>query len=177
MCPPVLPGLAAVGSFLTSSAGLATLAVAGTAASLYTQARSAAAQEEAIREQLAMVEAEALDTETAEVNDRLRAMRKEQARTRVAAGEAGLQLGGSIELLLKDSLMQAAVSRERTSQNAERERMSARAEANSMLSRVERPTALGAGLQLVSSGVSGWSTGKSIAISRENAAKQIGRGS
>ncbi|MFN3573628.1 MAG: hypothetical protein ACK4TR_08885 [Phenylobacterium sp.] len=156
---------------------MATLAVAGTAANLYADAKSAKAQEAAIREQLAALEAESRETETAEVNDRLRAMRKEQARVRVAAGEAGLQLGGSIELILKDSLMQAGLSNERSRANANRERVSGRAEANSMLSRVSSPTALGAGLQLTTAGVSGWSSGRRIQISRENTAKQIGRGS
>lgn len=176
MCPPALPALAAAGSWLTSAAGLATVAVASTAASIYSQAKTAKWQEQAARDQLALIEEQSQDTQAAEINDRLRAMRKEQARTRVAAGEAGLQLGGSIEMLLKDSVMQAGLSVERSNTNAERDRQSARAEANSMLSRIDRPTALGAGLQLASAGASAWASGSSIAIRRKAAAEQIGRG-
>jgi hypothetical protein len=175
MCAPVLPALAAVGSWATSAAGMATIGAATAAAGVYTANVSARAQESAIREQLEALEAESVKTESAETNDRLRAMRKEAARTKVAAGEAGLQLGGSVEMLLKDGLMQASLSGERTHLNAERERKSGRSEANSMLSRVERDTALGAGLKIGSAAMGGWNTGKSIKIARNETAKTEGR--
>lgn len=142
------------------------LAVAGTAASVVSQVQSAKRQEAAIRDQLATTQNEINDKASAEVNDRLREARREQARIKVAAGEAGLKLGGSIDLLLQDSLMQAGLSNERTIGNQERELTAARAEANSMLSRVEKPTILGAGLQLATAGMNGWSSGKSMQISR-----------
>lgn len=152
------------------------LAVASTAATIYSANRAADAQEAAIRDQLSMLEAESVTTETADVNEHLRAMRKEQARIRVAAGEAGLQLGsGSIETLLKDSMMQTSLAASNTRLNAERDRRAARAEANRGLSGIQKDTFLGAGLKLASAGVSGWSQGSSLQISRERAAAQAGR--
>lgn len=152
------------------------LAVTTTAAGIYTANKAADAQEAAIRDQLANLEEESVKTEVAEVNDRLRAMRKEQGRAKAAAGEAGLQLGsGSIETLLKDSLMQTTLGNAGTHLNAGRERRAGRSEANSMLSRIQKDTALGAGLKLASAGVSGWNAGASIQIKRDQIAQQAGR--
>ena len=154
---------------------MAALAITTTAATIYTQNKAASAAEAAIREQLSVAEREITNQEVAEVNDRLRQARKEQARIKVAAGEAGLQLGGSIELLLKDSLMQAQLARERIGMNATAQRHNVRAEANSMLSRIQKDTALGAGLKLASAGVSGWSQGQSLQIARDRIATEAGR--
>lgn len=151
------------------------LAVTTTAASIYSANKLADNQEAAIREQLESLEDESRKTESAETNDRLRAMRKEQARTKVAAGEAGLQLGGSIEALLKDSLMQTSLAGERIGLNNERDRRAGRAEANSMLSNIQKDTALGAGLKLASAGSSAWNTGQSIKIARAGAGQSAGR--
>lgn len=145
------------------------LAVASAAASVVTQVRAAKKQEAAIRDQLAQSEREINNKATAEINERQRAARREQARIKVAAGQAGLQLGGSIDLLLKDSLMQAGLAEERIEENRTTELRGVRSEANSMLSRVESPTLLGAGLQLAQAGVSGYSAGKSLQIARAGA--------
>ena len=149
---------------------MTTLAVASTAASIVGQVQSAKRQEAAIRDQLAVSVDEVNDKATAEVNDRQRAARREQARIKVAAGQAGLQLGGSIEMLLKDSLMQGGLAEERLNDNREAELRNVRTEANSMLSRVERPTMLGAGLQLGTAAMNGYSAGTSLKINRANAA-------
>lgn len=148
---------------------MTTLAVASTAAGIVSQVQSAKRQEAAIREQLAFTEEEINAKASGEVNDRLREARREQARIKVAAGEAGLKLGGSIDLLLQDSLMQAGLANERTLGNRERELRAARQEANSMLSRVEKPTLLGAGLQLASAGMQGYAAGTSMQINRRRA--------
>ncbi len=153
---------------------MAAVAITSTAASIYTSNKAASAANKAIAAQLANTETEINKAETAEINDRMRAARKEQARIKVAAGEAGLQLGGSIELLLKDSLMQSQLSQERTRMNAQSQREAARAEANSMYSRNPKQTALGAGLQLASAGVNGWASGQSMQISREAADRAAG---
>lgn len=145
------------------------LSVASTAASLVSQVKSARVQEAAIREQLATSQNEINDKATGAVNERLREARREQARVKVAAGEAGLQLGGSIDLLLQDITMQAGLSTERIKQNRDNEMANVNAEANSMLSRVERPTLLGAGLQLATAGMNGYSTGTTLKINRRNA--------
>ncbi|WAC60787.1 virion core protein, T7 gp14 family [Brevundimonas sp. SL130] len=148
---------------------MAALAVATTAGGIVAQVRSAKKQEAAIREQLAVSQTEIDNKATAEINDRQRAARREQARIKVAAGQAGLQLGGSIDSLLQDSLMQAGLSEERTLDNRATEQRGVTAEANSMLSRVERPTIVGAALQLGSAGMNGYAQGKSLQIARQNA--------
>lgn len=155
---------------------MTTLAVVSTAASIVSEVKAAKGQEAAIRDQLAVAETEISDKASAEINDRLREARREQGRIKVAAGEAGLRLGGSIDLLLQDSLMQAGLANERTIGNRDRELTAARAEANSMLSRVERPTLLGAGLRLASAGMSGYSSGTSLKIARQNAQINAARG-
>lgn len=152
------------------------LTVASTAASIVSETRAAKAQERAIYDQLAVAETEINDKASAEVNDRLREARREQGRIRVAAGEAGLRLSGSVGLLLQDSLMQAGLANERTLGNREREIDAAYAEANSMLSRNERPTLLGAGLRLASAGLQGYSMGQSLQINRTNAQINAARG-
>jgi hypothetical protein len=152
------------------------LAVASTAASIVTETKAAKTQERAIRTQLEQSNKEINQKATAEVNDRQRATRREQARIKVAAGEAGLQLGGSIDLLLQDSLMQGGLSNERTAQNRENELLSANAEANSMLSRVEKPTLLGAGLRLATAGMQGYSQGTSMKLDRSAAMSRAAGG-
>lgn len=145
------------------------LAVASTAAAVVTEVRASKSQTKAIKTQLAQTNIEIDQKATTELNDRQRATRREQARVKVAAGEAGLQLGGSIDLLLADSLMQSGLAAERTNQNADNERLNATAEANSMLSRVETPSLLGAGLRLATAGMSGYATGRNLQVNRTNA--------
>lgn len=152
------------------------LMIGTTAAQIVTEVKSAKRQEAAIREQLVQVEEEVNDKAAGEINDRLRESRREQARIKVAAGEAGLKLGGSIDLLLQDSLMQAGLSNERTLGNRGRELRAARNEANSMLSRVERPSLLGAGLRIATAGMNGYSMGQSMQISRRTADIQAAQG-
>ena len=152
------------------------LSVATTAASIVSETKAAKNQEAAIRDQLAISEEEIDDKAAGEVNDRLRETRREQARIKVAAGEAGLKLGGSIDLLLQDSLMQGGLSNERTMGNRGRELRASRAEANSMLSRVERPTLLGAGLRLATAGMNGYSAGQSMQINRSTANRNAATG-
>lgn len=151
---------------------MTSLAVASTAASIVSQVRGAKAQEAAIRDQLQAAEQETNSKAVAEINERQRAARREQARIKVAAGQAGLQLGGSIDTLLQDSLMQAGLAEERITDNRDTELRNTRREANSMLSRVESPTLLGAGLQLASSAVSGYSAGKSLQLARAGTASK-----
>lgn len=171
MCEPTTVALMMAAAYATKS-------VVDTVA----QRRAYDDQEAAIREQLAALEDEINETESAEVNDRLRTARKEQARIKVAAGEAGLQLGGSVSLLLTDSLMQAELSNDRTDENAERQLHAGRREANSMLSRVSAPTVLGgivnAGMEAAKGGLQGYAmaggfkvpaaSAKSAQISRVN---------
>lgn len=144
-------------------------AVAASAASIVGQVQSAKYQAEAIQAQFAQNQQEFAAKASAETNDRLREMRREQARVKVAAGEAGLQLSGSIDLLLKDSLMQGQLASTRIEDNRQREVLNAKAEADSMLSRNTSPTVLGAGIQLASAGMSGYAQGTSLKIARQQA--------
>lgn len=84
---------------------------------------------------------------TQEINDRLRAMRREQSRIQVAAGESGLSLGsGSVEAQLQDSLMQAKIANDVSLANRESRKLASDAETRSKLQ--SSTTALGAGLKI-----------------------------
>ena len=150
---------------------LTTLALASTASSLVTEHRAAKNQNQAIAEAFASQQKEITQTQTAEINERQRQARKEQARIRVAAGQAGLQLGGSVQALLADSAMQSSLFQERVSLNADTRRDASAREANSMYSRVQAPSVLGAGLRLASAGAGGYFNGQGLQIQRANAAQ------
>ena len=152
---------------------MTTIAVVGAATETIGQMQSAKAQQKAIDAQLATTQQEIRVAQTAELNERQRVARKEQARIKVAAGEAGLNIGGggSVEALLKDSLMQNQLSAERTNLNAESQQRAAAAEANSMSSRIQSPTILGAGLRIATAGAQGYYGGKSIQLQQSAAAK------
>lgn len=84
---------------------------------------------------------------TAEINNRLREMRREQARIQVAAGEAGLSLGsGSVEALLFDSLQQAELANDTSLANRESRKLASDADTASRLQ--AKTTLLGAGLRI-----------------------------
>jgi len=142
------------------------VAVATSAAGIVGQVQSAKRQQAAIDAQYAQAQKEFAAKASAETNDRLREARREQSRIRVAAGEAGLQLGGSIDLLLKDSMLQSSLAAGRIQDNQGREIDNARAEADSMSSRIDKPTVLSAGLQIANAGLSGYQRGQSIKLSR-----------
>ena len=131
---------------------LATIAVVTTATQVITEVQAAKNQKAAITAQLAESEQQIETKQTAELNDRARAARREQAKIKVAAGEAGLSLTGSVESLLADTVMQQQLSTERTNLNAETEKRSVRAEANSMYSRIQQPSLIGAGLRIAMAG-------------------------
>lgn len=97
--------------------------------------------------------------------------RQEAARIKVAAGQQGLNIGGSVEAMLRDSLMQNNLATERINLNAETQDRAAIAEANSMHSRNTRPTILGAGLRVAVAGGQAYMGGKSLQIARSDAAK------
>lgn len=131
--------------------------VVSTGATIYNQVQSANRQERAIRNQQEVVAQETRDQATGELFDQMRAARREQARIRTAAGEAGLSLSsGSIEGLLNDSEMQGELANDRTVANMESRQRANTAEARSMLSQISKPTALGAGLQLGTAAAGAW---------------------
>lgn len=131
--------------------------VAGTTASVVGQIQSAKAQNKAIAAQAEQVAEENRLSASADMFERDRAARREQARIRTAAGEAGLGLNsGAIENLLMDSAMQNELANDRTLANRESRDKANIAEANSMYSKVQSPTALGAGIQIGASAASAW---------------------
>lgn len=142
------------------------MTTATAAANVVAQTKTANAQEDAINEQRTVVREETRQQTSAELFDRMRAGRREQGKIRAAAGEAGLSLssGGSIENLLLDSAMQVEMAQDRTMANMESRHRANEAEANSMLSRIQKPTALGAGLQIASAAASGWTGVKDAKI-------------
>lgn len=102
----------------------------------------------------------------------MRATRREQARIRTASGEAGLSLqSGTIEQLLLDSAMQGELQGSRTIANMESRNAASTAEAASALSQIQKPTALGAGLQIASSAAAGWSDLEKAKVSKPKTPK------
>ncbi len=148
----------------------AALSVASAAASGVAQIQTAKAQTKAIRAQQAAVREETRQVATAETFDSMRATRREQAKIRTAAGEAGLSLtSGSVEGLLLDSAMQGELNRDRILANLESRQASATAETSSALSRIQKPTALGVGLNLANAAAGGYADINAARISKKNA--------
>lgn len=146
----------------------AALAVASAAAGSVAQIKSANAQTKAINEQQKVVREENRQVASAELFDEMRATRREQAKIRTTAGEAGLSLSsGSIEGLLMDSAMQGEMSRDRVLANLESRNTAANAETSSALSRIQKPTALGAGLNIANAAASGWANIDSANIQKK----------
>lgn len=146
MCDPV-----------SASIALAVVGATQAVGSVIAQSKNAKAQTKAIRAQQERVAEETRDAASAELFDQMRGARREQAKIRTAAGEAGLGLnGGSIEALLFDSAMQMELQGSRTIANMESRQAANNAEAESMLSQVQKPTLLGAGLQIAGAAASGW---------------------
>jgi hypothetical protein len=146
MCDPV-----------TASIAIAVTAVASTGVQIMQQAKVAKAQNKAIANQLDVVNEEARQQATGELFDQMRATRREQARIRAAAGEAGLSTSsGNIEALLSDSAMQGEFAKDRTLANQESRTRANNAEAISMATQVNNVSPLGAGLQLANSAAQGW---------------------
>lgn len=154
MCEPV-----------TAAIVTAALTVATTAGNVVSQIKSANARTKAINDQRAVAREETRQVASAELFDQSRAARREQGRIRAAAGEAGLSIAShSIEGLLFDTAMQAEMSGDRTIANMESRHRANESEANSMLSQIQKPTALGAGLQIASAAAQAWSGVQSAKI-------------
>jgi hypothetical protein len=147
---------------------MAALAVASTAVSVISEVQSAQAQNKAIGAELRQGYQQVAEQQASQMNDRAREARKEHGRMMVAAGEAGLQLSsGSVEAMLLDSEMQKQLADANIRTNAEHQDQNLTGEANRMYSQVQQPSIIGAGLRLVSSGVSGYAAGRSAVLARQ----------
>lgn len=126
---------------------LVAIAAAGTGVETIAQNQIASQQARAINSQLATRRKEIDRAATAEMNNRLREMRREQSRIMVAAGEAGLSLSsGGVENLLLDSVMQAELANDASIANRESRRAAADADAQAAMP--AKTTVLGAGLKI-----------------------------
>ena len=156
MCEPISLGT-----------GLGIASSAAGAVGAYQQAQGQRAALEASARQRA---AELSDQQEVELGERVRAGRRERARLRVAAGEAGLALSsGSFEAQIADSFSQqgqdAGNIRFRGRQSERSLRTGVNAQAASIVG--DSPLALaGAGLQIAGSGLSGYQQGLSIRKAR-----------
>jgi hypothetical protein len=129
------------------------LAAATTAVGVIGQIQSANAANAAIKAQYKAKEHQVDQAAAQEISDRLRQARRDAGRIMVAAGESGLSLGsGGVEGLLTDAAMQASLSNETSLANRESRLEAARTEANSAM--VNKPTLLGAGIQIALAGAS-----------------------
>lgn len=147
MCDPV-----------TAAIVVGVTTVASTGAQLIAASKTAKAQTKALRNQMEASKEETRLEASGELFDSMREARREQGRVRAQAGEAGLSLtSGSVEAMLLDSAMQSELRADRTLSNMEARHRANIAEAESAASRIQKPTALGAGLQLGAAAASAWS--------------------
>lgn len=132
---------------LPAVAAAALIAGATQAVGIIAGNQQAKAYNKAINQQNTLRKKEIDQAATAEINERLREMRREQSRIVVAAGEAGLSLNStSVEALLLDSMQQAELSNDTSLANRESRKIASDAEAQSRMQ--AKTTLLGAGLQI-----------------------------
>lgn len=150
------------------TAALGVVSVASTIGGQIAASKSAKAQERAIRSQQKLVREETRRKATNELFDQMREMRRQQGKIRSAAGEAGLGLhSGAVEGLLFDTAMQKELQGDRTLANMESRHAANTADAASMLSQIQKPTLLGAGLQVGASALSAYSAASKAKIAKD----------
>ncbi len=142
---------------------LATLAVASTAMSEVGKRQAAAAQFGANAAQRKAQNEEIAAKAGQKAGERVKQAQAEQARLLVAAGEAGVG-GQSTALAIADPGVQADFDVADIGANAAFEDRASEARFLSANASVDNPTALSTGLALVTAGVSGYATGKSLEV-------------
>lgn len=127
------------------------LAVATTAVSVVGQIQSANNEAARIQAEHDAKQHE-VDVQTSEqINSRLREARREQGRILVAAGESGLNTASPVvQGLLTDASMQATLANQESLANRASRKRAITAEANADMP--NKPTMLGAGLQIALAG-------------------------
>jgi len=178
MCPPLVAaipalissagaavaagGTAAAGAVgLTATQGLAALSIASMATSMYSQQQAGKAQAKAIGRQEESERQEAKDRAEEQLGETIKAQRQARARALVAAGESGV--GGqsfiaSINQSIQDQDMAAALA----AKNVAFANRATSDRASTARAGIRNPSALEAGLNIASAGVSGYQTGLSI---------------
>lgn len=160
MCEPV------------SATTLAYLSIASAAVGVYAQHQTAKAQRDAIAVQSENEREEIHAQAEEELGQRIRASRERRARERVAAGESGAlgaSFAASINQSIADQDMDAALLAKRSAflQRGVDDR------AGVALSQIRDPSALEAGLQIATAGISGYRTGLGINQLRTAPAKTV----
>ena len=127
------------------------IAVATTATSVIGQIQSANNEAARIQAQHDARQKEIDQKTSAAINERLRQARREQGRIMVAAGESGLNTASPVvQGLLTDASMQATLANQQSLANRASRKAATTAEANALMP--NKPTLLGAGLQIALAG-------------------------
>lgn len=140
---------------------LTVLAIATTGVQLYAESQTAKAQRSAINQQAESEREETLEAGEEELGVRIRAAREARSRTRVAAGESGA-LGASFAAQINQSLSDSNLDAALVSKQIAFGQRNVDDRANVALAGIRSPSALSAGLQIASAGVSGFAKGQSI---------------
>ncbi len=152
---------------------LTVLAIATTGVNLYAQSQTAKAQRNTINQQAENEREETLEAGEEELGVRIRAARESRARARVAAGESGA-LGASFAAQLNQSLSDSNLDAALVAKQIAFSQRNVDDRANVALAGIRSPSALEAGLQIASAGVSGFATGQSIQDRKSAKSKKPG---
>ncbi len=144
-----------------SATTMAYISIASAAVGVYAQQQTAKAQRAQIKSQMENEREEIHEKAEEELGQRIRAQRERRARSRVAAGESGA-LGASFAASLNQSLSDTSMDAALVSKNAAFAQRGVEDRANVALSQIRDPSALEAGLQIATAGISGYQTGLGI---------------
>lgn len=169
MCPPVIAALPAIGTWLTSTAGVLTTTLATTAVSLYAQNEQGKAQAERIGVQAEHEREEAGDAATEKLGVLVRESREKRSRARVAAGESGA-LGASFAASMNQSLDDFETDAALISKNLAFSDRSVTDRETSALANTRGVSALEAGLSIAGAGVGAYNKSIGLAARRKSSA-------
>lgn len=150
-----------------TTATVAYLSIASAAVGTYAAVEQADYQSDLIGVQAENERRETLERNEEEVGQRVRLAREKRGRARVAAGESGA-LGASFAAAMNQSLQDQDNDVALISKNVAFSQRATDDRANSALGSIRDPSALEAGLNIASAGVSGYSTGLSLQAKRDD---------
>lgn len=159
MCEPVSLTMAAL------SVAQAGFGIAGQRSAAKAQFASNAAQREAQNDQIT-------DQASVRAGERVKQQRAEEARLRVAGGEAGIA-GNSFEAMLMDSVFQADMDLGIIGKDAANADAASEARFLSANASVKNPSLLENGLTIASAAASGYSFGQSLSIPMSQVAPTV----
>ena len=142
---------------------IATLMVASAAAQEVGKRQVAKKQFAANAAQRSAQNEEIANAASTKAGERVKQARAEQSRLLVAAGEAGVG-GNSVAAVIGDAGAQADFDVANIGQDAYFQDRASEARFLSANASVDNPTAFSTGLNLVSAGISGYATGKSLEV-------------